>query len=129
MMPNPVVWFEIYVQNMQRAKKFYEAVFNIKLEKLVSPNASIEMFAFPKQMDANGATGALVKMEGVASGRGGTLVYFPSKDCAFEAQKAAKNGGSICRDKFSIHPYGFIALVTDTEDNMIGLYTPPEPFK
>jgi hypothetical protein len=30
---NPVVWFEIYVQNMERAKAFYEAVLAVKLEK------------------------------------------------------------------------------------------------
>jgi len=29
---NPVVWFEIYVQDMARAKKFYEAVLQVKLE-------------------------------------------------------------------------------------------------
>lgn len=127
MKTNPVVWFEVYVQDMARAKKFYEAVFNLQLENLESPNASIDMLAFPKHLDAQGASGALVKMEGVASGGGGTLVYFPCEDCAVEAQKAVENGGSICRDKFSIGSYGFIALITDTEGNMIGLYTPPQP--
>jgi hypothetical protein len=43
MKSNPVVWFEIYVQNMERAKAFYECVFAIQLEKLeteVSPFSS-----------------------------------------------------------------------------------------
>jgi predicted enzyme related to lactoylglutathione lyase len=31
---NPVVWFEIYVQDMERAKSFYEAVLAIKLRRL-----------------------------------------------------------------------------------------------
>lgn len=34
---NPVVWFEIYVQDMNRARAFYEAVFGVRLEKLESP--------------------------------------------------------------------------------------------
>ena len=34
-MDNPVRWFEIYVQDMGRAKTFYEAVFGIQLTKLV----------------------------------------------------------------------------------------------
>lgn len=29
---NPVGWFEIYVQDMDRAKRFYELVFQVKLE-------------------------------------------------------------------------------------------------
>jgi len=28
-MNNPVCWFEIYVQDMDRAKKFYEMVFDV----------------------------------------------------------------------------------------------------
>ena len=36
---------------------------------------------------------------------------------------AAAAGGSVCKTKFSIGPYGFIALVTDTEGNMIGLHS------
>ena len=33
-MNNPVGWFEIYVDDMARAKAFYEAVFGKKLERL-----------------------------------------------------------------------------------------------
>ena len=69
---NPVGWFEIYVHDIDRAKTFYESVFQGKLEKLNNPNddINIELWAFPMQMDAGGAGGALVKMNGVASGMG-----------------------------------------------------------
>ena len=30
MKSNPVVWFEIYVENMARAKAFYEATLDVK---------------------------------------------------------------------------------------------------
>lgn len=33
---NPVGWFEIYVQDMDRAKKFYEEVLRVELMKLHS---------------------------------------------------------------------------------------------
>src|SRR5260221_12413104 len=82
MKPNPAVWFEIYVQKLDRAKKFYESVFQGKLEKLNSPG--IEMWAFPMEMNASGAGGALVKMEGVRSGGNSTLVYFGCEDCSIE---------------------------------------------
>jgi uncharacterized protein len=43
---NPVGWFEIYVQDMGRAKVFYESVFGAPLAKLDGP-AEMEIWAFP----------------------------------------------------------------------------------
>jgi predicted enzyme related to lactoylglutathione lyase len=122
---NPVGWFEIYVQDMSRARAFYEAVFQGKLDVLTNPtqeNEQLEMLAFPMDMNESGAAGALVKMAGCPSG-GSTLVYFSCNDCAVEAKRAASYGGKIFKDKMSIGQYGFIALVEDTEGNMIGLHS------
>ena len=121
MKPNPVVWFEIYVDDMARAKAFYETVFQTTLEKLHSD--AIEMWAFPMQPDLWGAAGSLVKMDGFSAGRNSTLVYFSCDDCAIEQARAEKAGGQLQRGKFSIGRYGFIALVLDTEGNMIGLHS------
>lgn len=118
---NPVAWFEIYVQDMERAKAFYETVFETKLAKLESPE--IEMWAFPMVMEGAGAAGALVKAPGVPSGGMGTLVYFSCEDCAVEGARAAEAGGRIAREKMSIGQYGFILLAHDTEGNMIGLHS------
>ena len=104
---------------MKRAQAFYEKTFLVKLQDLASP--IIQMRAFPMEPDLPGCPGALVKMEGKDSGGGGTIVYFSCEDCAVEAARAAKNGGEVFKDKFSIGEYGFIALVVDTEGNMIGL--------
>jgi predicted enzyme related to lactoylglutathione lyase len=122
---NPVGWFEIYVQDMPRAKTFYESVFQGKLEKLTNPNDDIELelWAFPMQMDALGASGALVKLNGVDSGGNSTLVYFRCEDCAVEEKRVAQFGGQIHRKKIAIGEYGFISLVLDTEGNMIGLHS------
>lgn len=118
---NAVRWFEIYVQDMARAKRFYEAVFQVELQALSSPG--MEMFAFPMRMEHGGASGALVKMEGVPSGGNSTLVYFGCEDCATEAARVVAAGGLVQREKFSIGEYGFIALVVDTEGNLIGLHS------
>lgn len=118
---NPVIWFEIYVQDIPRAKAFYESVFQIKLERLDNPD--IELWGFPKAMDRTGASGALVKMEGVASGGNSTIIYFSCTDCAVEAASATKYGGQVHREKMAIGQYGFIALVVDTEGNMFGLHS------
>ena len=121
MKSNPVGWFEIYVQDMARAKAFYEAVFQVKLERLNNPQ--IEMWSFPMAMDKVGAGGALVKMDGVPSGGSGTIVYFSCADCAVEAARAVAQGGQVQRGKMPIGEYGFIALVVDTEGTMIGLHS------
>lgn len=120
-MNNPVGWFEIYVQDMPRARAFYEAVLARKLEQLESPG--IEMWAFPMEPDQPGAAGSLVWMEGVPSGGNSTLVYFISEDCAIEAARVPASGGKIFKEKFSIGQYGFIALAIDTEGNMFGLHS------
>ena len=117
---NVVGWFEIYVQDLKRAKKFYEAVFKVQLTKLP---AGVEMWAFPMKPDAPGCPGALVHMPGVESKMGGTIVYFHTDDCAVEAERAAQNGGKIFKPKFSIGEHGFISLVYDCEGNMIGIHS------
>lgn len=120
---NPVCWFEIYVKDMPRAISFYESVFQTKLEKLATPN-HVEMFSFPKKEDGLGITGALAKIQDMSYTPGNsTIVYFMCIDCAVESQRVIDAGGTICREKFSIGQYGFIALVNDTEGNMIGLYS------
>ena len=121
---NPVGWFEIYVQDMDRAKAFYETVLDTKLEHLVSHALpDLEMWSFPAQPDRWGAGGALAKLRGVPSGGNSTIVYFSCSDCAVEAARVVAAGGQIDRDKFSIGQYGYIALVVDTEGNMIGLHS------
>jgi uncharacterized protein len=110
---------------MPRAKAFYETVLGTKLDRLGDSGAPgiSEMWAFPGAPQNAGATGALVKMENGPSGSGGTIVYFVCDDCAVEAKRAAKNGGKVMKDKMSIGPYGFIALVNDTEGNIVGLHS------
>lgn len=121
MAKNPVSWFEIYVDDMERAKKFYEEVLAVKLDKLPGPD--IEMWSFPMDQEGAGAAGSLVHMDGFKAGGNSTIVYFSSEDCATEEGRVEKAGGTIFKTKFSIGQYGFIALAYDTEGNMFGLYS------
>ena len=104
---NAVNWFEIYVQDMARARAFYESVFQVRLEALKLPEG--------------GDDG--LEMTGVPSGPGGTLVYFACEDCGATASRIASAGGRVHRGKMSIGEYGFIVLAFDTEGNMIGLHS------
>ncbi len=124
-MSNPVGWFEIHVKDMARAKAFYGGVLGVAFTHLDSPDpgAPMEMWAFPMDQAMYGASGALVKMPGLAAGGNSTLVYFSCTDCAVEAARALKHGGKLQKAKTPIGPYGHIALVIDPEGNMIGLHS------
>jgi predicted enzyme related to lactoylglutathione lyase len=121
MSTNPVGWFEIYVQDMGRAKAFYETVFDVTLEKLNDEQP--ELWKFPQTMTSYGASGALASVEGMPSGGNSTLVYFTCENCANELSRVVPAGGKIMKEKFSIGEYGFIAIAFDTEGNMIGLHS------
>lgn len=120
-MNNPVGWFEIYVQDMVRAKSFYEAMLGVTLSKL--ENGDLDMWAFSMTSQGYGASGALVQMPGFPVGGNSVLVYFSCADCAVEAAKAVQAGGRIQKPKTSIGPYGHMALLIDTEGNMVGLHS------
>ena len=118
---NPVNWFEIYVQDMERAKVFYEGVLQIQLESLAGPD--IEMWSFPQDFSSYGASGALVGYPDRSSGVNSTIVYFSCEDCADEAARVGEYGGKLEREKMSIGQYGFVVLATDPDGNMIGLHS------
>ena len=118
---NPVGWFEIYVDDMPRAKRFYESVFEITLEKL--GGTDIEIWAFGGDKNTYGAPGALVHIPGFRAGKNSVLVYFSCRDCGVEEKRVIEAGGRIEKSKFSIGQYGFISLVYDTEGNLFGLHS------
>lgn len=122
---NPVVWFEIYVNDLNRAKKFYETVLQLELSELPMPNSDeeMQMLFFPMEMEGEGAAGALVKMQGIEAGKNSTVVYFGSDDCAVEEKRIKEAGGKVFKPKQSIGEYGFMVLGLDTEGNMFGVHS------
>ncbi len=121
---NPVGWFEIYVKDMAKCRTFYQEVLGVTLEQLDSPpDMDIELWAFPMEMDLPGAAGALVCMPGKDAGGSGTIVYFSCVDCAEQAARAAKNGGTLHQEKSSLGEYGFMALIIDPDGNMVGVHS------
>lgn len=125
---NPVGWFEIYVQDIDRARKFYETVLGITMAVLPTPGEEegIKMVSFSmgeETMTQTGASGALCQMDGMPSGGNSTIVYFITEDCAVEESRVAGAGGSVFKSKFSIGEHGFISLCTDPDGNMFGLHS------
>ncbi|RMA64694.1 VOC family protein [Ulvibacter antarcticus] len=123
---NPVVWFEIYVDNLNRAKKFYESAFKLTLSEMPMPDTGEEMkmLFFPSDMESkNSASGALVQMKGFKAGNNSTIVYFMSEDCSIEEARIAGAGGTVIKSKMSLGEYGFMVQASDTEGNMIGIHS------
>ena len=118
---NPVKWFEIYVSDMERARKFYESVFDTQLTEMQMQG--LEMWGFPYDEASWGCSGALIKMQSVTPSGVSTVVYFGSDDCAIEEQKILEFGGKIHKSKLSIGENGYIVLGIDTEGNMIGIHS------
>jgi len=122
---NPFTWVEIYVEDMDRAQKFYETVFDFKMLALPSPTGmrEIQMVSFPWANGESNISGALVKMDQIKPGLGGTLVYFGCEDCSVEENRVEQAGGKILQSKKSIGEYGFCSIFLDTEGNSIGLHS------
>jgi uncharacterized protein len=119
--PNAIGWFDLYVEDLDRAVAFYERVLQQTLEPMGDPTGETAMRAFPGNMKAYGAAGALVKSPHARPGVGGTMVYFSVDDCAVEEARVVAAKGTVVRPKFSIGEFGFVALCMDTEGNMFGL--------
>lgn len=122
---NPFTWVEIYVEDMSRAQKFYETVLAIQLDKLPMPEGvgEMEMLSFPWNEEGKNISGALVKMENMNPGAGGTMVYFACDDCSLEESRIAKAGGKVLQPKMPIGDYGFCTIFIDTEGNTVGLHS------
>jgi uncharacterized protein len=117
---NAIGWFDVYVNDMERAVSFYQRVLEQKLEKISDPTGETSMMSFPADMAKYGASGALVKSRHSQPGAGGTMVYFSVEDCSNEESRVAAAGGKVVRPKFSIGQFGWVTLCEDTEGNMIG---------
>ncbi|MCU0697014.1 MAG: VOC family protein [Myxococcaceae bacterium] len=118
---NAIGWFDLYVDDLERAAAFYEAVFQQRLEPMGDPTGETAMRAFPSNMKAYGAAGALVKSKHAKPGAGGTLLYFSVEDCAVEEARVSAAKGTVIRPKFSIGSFGWVSLCRDTEGNLFGL--------
>ena len=124
MKQNMVNWFEIPVTDMDRAKKFYDIVFDIEIS--VHDMNELVMWWFPFAEGKPGATGSLVKHKDFycPSEKDGTLIYFSSEDVQIQLDKVEPAGGKILQPKKQISEgHGYMALFLDSEGNRIALHS------
>jgi predicted enzyme related to lactoylglutathione lyase len=117
-MQNRVVWFDIAVSDLQRAKAFYSKVFDIEMiENEMEPN-KMAMFPFEPSI----ASGCLVQGSDYKPSAEGAMVYLNGgDDLSVPLSRVEQAGGTVLLDKMSIGEYGFIAYFLDTEGNKVAL--------
>ncbi len=120
-MNNPVNWFEIATEDLERAKDFYVAVFSRNMQYIDMPDA--QMYMFEGAPDASGSLGAIVKSSQNTPSADGAIIYFSCEDLNNELEKVEAAGGKVLFPKMSIGEFGFISQFIDSEGNRIGLHS------
>jgi len=122
---NVVGWFEIPVENMERAITFYEKVLDFKMTR--NQMGPLDMAWFPWIEDGLGTPGSLVfHEEFYKPSTDGVLIYLTahSGDLENELSRVEKAGGKVLQPKTKISDeYGFMALIIDSEGNRIALHS------
>jgi len=129
-MDNAISWFEIPATDIDRAQKFYESIFQIKMNALDVPSMKMRMFPLDDPM--KGVGGTLVDSGGFhkPSATEGTLLYLNGNpDVQIVLSRVEAAGGKIMMPKTEISPeYGYMGVFLDTEGNRIALHSVPEKY-
>ena len=120
---NCLNWFEIPVEDLPRAKQFYEKIFAVQMSE--DSIMGMQMAFFPSIHGNGKVGGALVKSELHKSNTEGVLVYLNANpDLSDVLQRIEDEGGIILMYKTKLAPgAGFIAMFLDTEGNRIALHS------
>lgn len=118
---NAVGWFDIHVANFERAKNFYEKVFEIKLTDL--PLEYGKQALFPFSPEGPNISGALVEKKDMKPNANNTVVYFETEDCVAEESRIKQEGGKVVQPKMHIGEFGYVSIFIDSEGNTIGLHS------
>jgi predicted enzyme related to lactoylglutathione lyase len=121
---NVIGWFELPVSDMDRAIKFYETVFEIKLSRhILGP---LDMAWFPSVENGSGSAGSLVFNKAYKPSADGVLIYFTARsgDVSIELGRVEKAGGKVLMQRTPISEnFGFMGLIIDSEGNRIALHS------
>jgi predicted enzyme related to lactoylglutathione lyase len=120
---NSINWFEIPVVDIERAQKFYETIFEIKLNPMPEM-MGMKMTGFPAEMGNGKVTGALVKSNFHKPSMEGVRIYLNANpEIQVILDRVEKAGGKILVPKQDLgKDIGCIATLADTEGNSIDLH-------
>lgn len=117
-------WFEIPVADFDRAKRFYESIFDYQMPENQMGPARMGFLLYDFQNGGRG--GAIVHHPGFYSpSTNGTLVYLNcDPDLSEVLNRVASAGGKILQEKTLVAPnLGYWALIVDSEGNRVALHS------
>lgn len=119
---NAINWFEIPAIDIDRAQKFYEALFEIEMEKVPVPG--LKMVAFPADPGNGKVSGSLMQHEQYKPSVDGVAIYLNANpDIQTVIDRIEPAGGKIVIPKTQISPeIGYMAFFIDTEGNRLALH-------
>lgn len=119
-----ISWFEIPVSDINRAKTFYETIFEVELS-FMDLGDDFKMAVFPGDMES--VSGALIYNESFyrPSETHGALIYLNANpDLQIVQDRITAAGGAISIPKRQISPdHGYMAVFTDSEGNRVALHS------
>ena len=114
--------FEIPATDIFRAVDFYQAILDIKIEKIDMPEMQMGILPYEGQT----VTGVIIKADGYKPSADGVTIYLNGGDnLQVILDKVEKSGGRILIPK-TLHAdeSGYFATFIDSEGNKIGLHSP-----
>ena len=118
-MNNTFCWVDIPVSNLDRAINFYSAMLATSIQKVSEHGFEFGLFPH-KDGDVSGCLSVMDRKPS----KDGALVYLNVEGQLDETIKRAKaQGSTILADKEQIGPWGYRALIVDSEGNAIALYS------
>jgi uncharacterized protein len=117
------VWVEIPVKDIERAAKFYQAVFDLQPTEISDDGA--RRVTVVANISPEGKAGiSLNQTRNFEPSDKGTLVYFDvGEDLTDHLNRVEGAGGKIVERKTSMGETGHYATVLDTEGNVLALYS------
>ncbi|HNM28055.1 MAG TPA: VOC family protein, partial [Saprospiraceae bacterium] len=115
---NAINWFEVPVLDFDRAKKFYEHIFDFEMPVMEMGPVKMGVFLYEQQPDSVG--GAICFGDGYRpAGADGPKIYFNGgNDLNVVLSRVEAAGGKITMPKGLIsEEIGYMAFFTDTEGN------------
>lgn len=129
-MDNAISWFEIPATDIDRAQKFYETIFQIKMQPMDFPGVKMRMFPIDDPM--KGIGGTIIDTGGFhkPSATDGPLIYLNGNpDLQIILDRVVEAGGQILVPKKIISDdYGDMGVFMDTEGNRIALHNVPAKY-
>ena len=120
---NALNWFEIAVNDIARAKKFYDQIFGIEMAQ--REMMGMQMAFFPTDDSTGKVSGALVQSELHIPSNEGVLIYLNGNpDLAQALGRVEGAGGQVAMPKtFVSNEVGYMAFIIDSEGNKVGLHS------